>query len=294
MKRLAYALVIATAAFSGLYTVIYLARWEWHRALLAALFFVAAEVALATGAVISRLRALERRLDDGGWVGGSPATRARLAETAPPPRQPFSWLSSQGDRLNVFLPILRGAGVIASAAAWVVEHLARATARPVMESRLAERLAPFSWPAGGLLQGSAPAPRRRIRRSAALRATVALVVLAGAWSSVGALADATQTRPEQHMPGVQTVFELRLDGRRAVGKYERMAAELWGVCRPALRRTLPTPRFEPGPGGTVRVVIDTDLGYRGSVRIRGCLEDAAVDHVQAAVLSVWRGRPGQG
>ena len=43
------------------------------------------------------------------------------------------------------------AGVVLSAIAWMLERVARSTATPVLETRLARRLAPLSLPPGGLL-----------------------------------------------------------------------------------------------------------------------------------------------
>ena len=48
------------------------------------------------------------------------------------------------------MPVLMGVGALASALAWAVERLARATAGPVLERGLAGRMAPLSWPAAGL------------------------------------------------------------------------------------------------------------------------------------------------
>jgi hypothetical protein len=56
--------------------------------------------------------------------------------------------------MGVFVPVLMGMGVVASALAWVIERLARATARPALERRLAARLAPLSWPDGGLVRAA--------------------------------------------------------------------------------------------------------------------------------------------
>lgn len=128
VRRLALATAVFTAAACGVYTIVYLYRWEWHRALFAGLFFVAAEVLLATLAVFGRLTALERRLEATERRAPAPEVLARIHEAAPARRPPFAWL--EVDTFGVFLPILLGAGVLASAAAWVVQSLARVTARP--------------------------------------------------------------------------------------------------------------------------------------------------------------------
>lgn len=133
---------------SGIYVFVYLYRWEWNRALFAGMLFIATEVALATAMLTDKLRGLkssmpERRAD--------PRVVQRLHDAAPPPREPFAWLSPTDGRMGVFIPVLMGAGVVFSALAWLVERVARGTAGPVLEDRLAARLAPLSLPAGGLV-----------------------------------------------------------------------------------------------------------------------------------------------
>ncbi len=126
---------------SGLYFFVYLWRWEWNRALVAGVLFIAAEVGLATVVVLDRIRKL--------GVQARPETVARIHETAPPPRDHFAWLRPR-DELGVFVPVLMGVGAVVSAVAWVVERLARASAGPALERGLAGRLAPISWPEVGL------------------------------------------------------------------------------------------------------------------------------------------------
>jgi hypothetical protein len=142
-------------AASGAYVFVYLYRWEWNRALIAAAFFLAAEVALMGSAVLDRLRRLDAKLDDAAHR--TDTARRHLQATAPQPRNDhFAWLSpsSNGGEMNVFVPVLLGAGVILSGLAWLVERISRATAGAVMEDALAQRLGPLVLPSGGLV----PAP----------------------------------------------------------------------------------------------------------------------------------------
>lgn len=287
MRRLGLAVAVASAVATAIYTIVYLYRWEWHRALVAAVFLVVAEVGLATVAILRRLSALDQRLDTLATAPSPPETidvLHRVRESAPPPRPVFAWLSPQGT--NVFLPILLGAGVLASAAAWVVETLARATARPVLERRLATRLGALGLPAGGLL-APAPAmvttPSRRAPR--ALRwAGLTLVVAAGFAVGIAELADATQTRPHRARTGVRTVVELELHGQLAAAIPERVVTSLWQSCAGTLRRNLPDPVVTDLDGSRFRLEVPADLGVSTARRIRGCLEDAALDQVQAGVV----------
>lgn len=133
---------------SGVYIGVYLYRWEWNRALIAGMFFIIAEVGLGLALVLARLGRLEEK-------AGSPRHEellGRIRETAPPAHDHFEWLRDGGDKMGVFVPVLMGAGVVASALAWLVEKLARATARPALERGLASRLAPLAWPQDGLTE----------------------------------------------------------------------------------------------------------------------------------------------
>ncbi|HEX7277674.1 MAG TPA: hypothetical protein VF244_09905 [Acidimicrobiales bacterium] len=149
--RLASLFGMAVMAATALYFFVYLWRWEWNRALIAGVLFVAAEVAMLTAAVMDRIRRLSDHVD--GQLARRPDARvlARLQETAPAPHNQFAWLSPASGRTNVFVPVLMGMGVVMSALAWLVERLARATAAPAMERGLAARMSPLAWPADGLL-----------------------------------------------------------------------------------------------------------------------------------------------
>ena len=112
---------------TALYFFVYLWRWEWNRALIAGVLFVAAEVAMAT-ATILRPAAPPRRAPPG------PPTPPCWPASGRRPRRPVTtssgWRPSPS-QLSVFVPVLIGMGVVASGLAWLVERLARATAGPV-------------------------------------------------------------------------------------------------------------------------------------------------------------------
>lgn len=292
MKGLARLAAISAAGACAAYTIVYLYRWEWHRAIVAGLFLLVAEVALATLAVLQRLGTVERRLTEvaaGGRSPGcepSPAVLERVREAAPAPRPPFAWLAA--DRLGVFLPILLGAGVLASAAAWAVESLARATARPALERRLAVRLAAFALPAGGLLGPAPSGPSVTMRRTLVPWWWWALGVLtvAGLAFGIDELSDATQSRADVPRPGVQTVIELELHGELAGAVPTRVANSLWHSCVGSLRRQLPEPAVTGLGGSRLQLVVPVDVGAHTIRKLHGCLEDAGLDRVQAAVVTV--------
>lgn len=155
-RRLGTGLALVTLAGSGIYLFVYLYRWEWNRALIAGMFLLAAEMVLATTAVLNRLRAMEAAgvaTAAATPARGTPRPQvlARLHEAAPPARDHFAWMRPDAERLGVFVPILMGAGFVLSGLAWVVERLARSTAGPALEHGLAGRLAVLSLPAEGLV-----------------------------------------------------------------------------------------------------------------------------------------------
>ena len=120
-------------AAAGWYVFVYLYRWEWNRAIVAGVIFLAAEVALLGSVIITRLSTLSRRLD--GMVGSPPAgppderVLRRLRDHAPEPAKPFAWLGHS--QTNVFVPVLLGAGVVLSGLAWLVDRVARHHGRPL-------------------------------------------------------------------------------------------------------------------------------------------------------------------
>jgi hypothetical protein len=296
MRRLALALPLVMGLVCGAYTIIYLVRWEWNRAIIAGLFFVAVEIVFVAMVVVDRLRSVEARL---GLLAARPSRDAPTGETvrdaiaaaAPPARDHFGWLRDQAGRTNVFLPVLLGAGVLASSLAWVVEHLARATLSPVRERHLAESLGVLRPPVGGFLHGTVPEPvrPRPVRRvlfitgAALLAAGTALGTAAG----IDYVADRTQTRPDAHAPGVATHIELQLFGAVVAHDPERAFGHLWSLCTgPDVFRTrqLPAPAVEHGPPGRFRLEIDAHVGEHAMARLRGCLNDTTLDKVRGRVV----------
>ncbi len=149
VERLGLLVLVATLLGTGGYVFVYLYRWEWNRAILSGVLFVAAEIALVGWRLATRVSALDRRIDQ-LTADREDLRLTRLQETKPDPRVTIGWLS-RPEQLNVFVPVLMGAGVLMSGLAWAVERLARATAAPVAERGLAAKLAPLSLPPGGFL-----------------------------------------------------------------------------------------------------------------------------------------------
>lgn len=151
-RRLGGTIGAVTLVASGTYVFVYLYRWEWNRALISGVFFLAAELALATLLLAGRLQRVSA--DTAELRAELHRQRAvqHLRATAPAPRDHFAWISRAGQgQLNVFVPVLLGAGVLLSGLAWCVERLGRLTARPALERGLADRLGALAPPVAGLV-----------------------------------------------------------------------------------------------------------------------------------------------
>ena len=283
-RRLGLAIAVATALGSGAYVFIYLYRWEWNRALIAGMIFIAVEVVLLGAAILDRLNGLARRLDGLERGIADRQILARIQESAPPPRRHFAWLN-EADNTNVFVPVLMGAGVVISALAWAVEKIARGTARPVLEERLAARLAPIALVDEGSSAAVIPAHQRPVKRLLGVAILVTVAVVA-----VVALAGATQSRPDSIRDGTAT--ELRLD----VFSNSRIdptsaAVRLWEACSGTVPGIVKARSVEGSGTKTVGIELRPAIGPNGEKRLRGCLEDATLDKIQAAVVHVGhRGR----
>lgn len=146
-RRIGVLLLLVTLVAAGWYFFAYLFWWEWNRALVAGVIMVGAEVALATLFVMARLDELRRKVD----VASSRAERIRAHLDAAPSRGGrFAWLVKT-DSMNVFVPILLGAGVLISGLAWLVERIARLTQRGNTNTGLVRQLAALAPPSGGFL-----------------------------------------------------------------------------------------------------------------------------------------------
>ena len=305
MRRLVLLPAVLVPAITGLYLLLYLMRWEWHRAILAGILLVASEVVLLASVLLRRLVALDQRLDrieaaasaagspgarrGGGFEvtlpedEGVPTVASRLRATAPEPPSRFAWLKDS--QCNVFLPVLLGAGVLASALAWAVESVARATASPVLEKSLDVRLTRLALPSGGLI-GPPPPPMGppRPRRSPLRRSLAVVLVLSAGAMGADVLSDATQNRPDPFQPGMETDVTIRLVG--SLGDPEAWAHYLWGACAPVIARKSQGAEILHLADRDFRIDIPTAIGVYSERRLRGCLEDATVDHLQAQVLAV--------
>jgi hypothetical protein len=278
-RRMGLAIAIVTALGSGAYVFIYLYRWEWNRALIAGMIFIAVELALLGAAILDRLNNLGRRMDDLERGIVQRDVLARIQESAPAPRRHFAWLTDT-DRASVFVPVLMGAGVVISALAWAVERVARRTGRPVLEQRLAARIAPIALVQPGASVATVPPPQRPVKRI--LSATIMITV---AVAAVVALAGATQSRPDTIRDGTATELKLNVFSNSRMDP-TGAAVRLWEACSGTVPRAVSARSFQGSDETAVRIELRPGIGPNGERKLRGCLEDATLDNIQAAVVNV--------
>ncbi|MFE9443517.1 hypothetical protein ACFYO2_32070 [Streptomyces sp. NPDC006602] len=281
-----------SAAYAGYYTVLYLTRWEWQRALISAALLIVVEVFLATVLLLTRLSRLEDRLEQSD--ARVEEVRKRLEQTRDPVPNRFNWLRSgdltdvNGSRTFVFVPVLMVAGAALSGVAMVLQKVAGATARPGAERRLAGRLAALTAPpaAGTAALEDQPAvpPARTGRRAIAVVAAVAgLVLVPLLWS---ALADATQTRAEKAPDAASTtmVFRVETRGDQSPQAVQLAAQDLWETCRRSTASENGDATLNRMDAGVYTGVVRPALPSHDVMRLRGCIEDANTNRTSAVVL----------
>ena len=298
-RRIGYLVGVASAIASGVYLLVYLYRWEWNRALIAGVFFIAAEVGLGLAVLMGRLARIERRLDEVSLAPpaapvADPTVLRRIEEAAPAPSRPFAWLDEDTTRMNVFVPLLMGAGLVVSAVAWVVERVAKATATPRLERSLAARLGPLALPEGGFVGGPVTpiadrvdALRKHLRVARARRFVAAVLVVVLSAGALDAFMDATQDRPDPHIADGQTdlVVDIRHRNPRIMINVTEAATAYWAVCQRVLPRHLELIDIVPAGGSQARMVLQPAVGEHGLRRFRGCMADVYFDRWISSVES---------
>jgi hypothetical protein len=293
-------LTLAVLVAAGTYLLVYLYRWEWNRALISGLFFLAAEVAYVGSSLRAEIAGLRDRIEALG-VGNAPGVpRPRAAPGARDarPARPFAWLrETTTGQTNVFVPVLLGAGVILSAVAFVVERVAGAVATASVDRTAAGRLAALEPPAHGLLEAAPePTPPEAARpggrtgvTALAVRLAALVVLVLAIGAAIGLLADATQSRPTPVAPGTSTVVELSIDQRRPRPASE--AAEALAVaCHGTLRSGSEITNVVALGDDRVQLEVTPALSELRRRRLFGCLQDATLDLVQARVVG-WTSTP---
>lgn len=134
LRGIGILVAVVTALGALAFALLYMARWEWHRALVAGIAFVGAEVGVGIIMILRRLDGM-----------AEPRERRRPPDTPPVRHDPvspeFPWLSHTRERHGVFVPILLGGGVLVTAVTWLIEKVSSGagSSRPAAYER-------FSFP----------------------------------------------------------------------------------------------------------------------------------------------------
>lgn len=292
--RLGRLLSAVVLVVSGSYVFIYLVRWEWNRALIAGLFFLAAELVLIADVLLARFVGLSSQIEQERTREQTTALAARLRANRPDSPGPFAWLAPDRDRLSVFLPILIGAGVVLSAVAYLVEQLSRVTAVPVAEHELARGLSTMALPAEGLAPlGRLPhappvalAPPRAgwVWRWLAAGGLV-VVLAAGILAGVRWLLSV----PEDPDPGRAVTVDLVVMRRNLEHQDLDVGLALWTACRVRVPESVDLMSLEPidaSDPARLRLTMSPGPGESDTREFMGCLQDTVIERVRADVLAV--------
>ncbi|MGW0830079.1 hypothetical protein [Streptomyces prunicolor] len=297
MRRIAYVFGSLAAAGAGTYLVVYLYRWQWQRAILCGILLLVVEVMLLGIVLLARLTRIEERVKE------SDARQRELTErqedvlvrlrqgSVEREGARFRWLEETTDRTYVFVPVLMVTGVLLSGLAWVVQRIAAATGRPA-ERRLAGRLAVLAAPEQPGVVGELedpPALGRRAKRRTARVAVVGVVGAALLAALVVGLADLTQTREQSASGSEATSVLVQVDVRGADMTAERQALaaqQVWERCRDSTSVPLNHATLGSLGDGMFAGVVRPALAEHDRMRLRGCLEDAALDRAHLTVMGM--------
>lgn len=294
VRRFGRLLALVVLVFAGYFVVLYLLRWEWNRALVAGVFFLAAEIFLVADLVLVRLTVLSRQVELARETEEIRALAAQLRRNRPPAKGPFAWLTEPKDRTYVFVPILLAAGILLSAVAFIVERLSRVTATPVAEHELARGLASMALPRTGLAPTGQlartrwdeprPAAKRNASRTWIIAAVVVILTL-----SVVVLRVVLITRPEAADPNAALVVDLEVQRNDLEQTEASIALSLWGICRVRIPEQAALESLEasdPDNPGRFRMVVAPAPARFDAREFTGCLEDAVIERALADVTSV--------
>jgi hypothetical protein len=300
VRRLVYLGLGAMVVATGAYLVVYLARWEWQRALMSGELLLVSLIVLLAVAGAHRLARLDRRLTEllerAERADTAPVERVRPAGVPAPAARPygtpesgvapkFRWLEPDSESYGVFIPVLLGAGIVVTGLAALVERVAswfgRSGGSVVPEA--------LRLPTGGVLAGApdlaVPGPDRRrwIKLTAWLAAAAVLVALV-----IGELAERTQDRPDDPVgaPASTVIIEASTRGHTGAATVQPLASRLWEYCKGSTRPYIEQGALAPLGGDRFALVVQPALGEHALRRLKGCLQDTVVDRGKFRVISI--------
>ncbi len=116
-------------------------------------------------------------------------------------------------------------------------------------------------------------------------AGLAVLVLALSFG-IDALADATQTRPDQRHADQRTEVVMRLSSQHYNQSLATGAFALWTSCSATVSGALVAPGIVNDGNGQFRFSVHPSLGRHGKERLTGCLRDLTIERLPAHVVSV--------
>ncbi len=294
VRRLARLLSAVVLVASGTYVFVYLVRWEWNRALIAGVFFLAAEIALVADVLSHRVGSLGARIEQERTREQTTALAARLRANRPDTPGPFAWLAPDRDRLDVFLPILIGAGVLLSALAYVVEQVSRVTAVPVAEHELARGLATMALPVEGIaplgrLPRTPPSPVPQPRMRTFWRGITAAGLVALVAAGILTAAQYLLSVPADPDPGRSQSIDLVVMRRNLEQADREVAMALWSACQVRLPEGVALASLEPidpADPAKLRMTLHPAPGTSDTKEFVGCVQDGVIERARADVLAV--------
>ena len=239
---------------SGVYTLLYLWRWEWERAQIAGVFFLASLMMLSTQLILRRLASLPR---------SGPSGDDTHAAVGVAPSKPFAW-TEPDQNTYIFLPVLLGFGVALSVLAAAAERLvAYALGGAGQSGRRSAHTLPRFLVVGLLAAG--------------LVAAVVTIVIAR---------DRLMTRPETPVPGERT-YLLEVRGRGTDVDVIDTVETLALTCRDRGRvPVLSVLDVQATAAATAELTVEPVLGRYGAARFEGCLTDAILERRVVEIVSI--------
>jgi hypothetical protein len=247
-------LLLSVLATSGLYVLLYLWRWEWERAQIAGVFFLASLIVFSTQLVLRRIAQMSS--------APAPASGQTVPASVAPSR-PLSW-TEPDQETHIFLPVLLGFGVALS-----------------LIAAAAERLVAF------VVGPSSPGRRRSGRtvpESVVAALLVVILVLVGAVIVVAR--HRLMTREETPLAGTRT-YVLEVEGRHVDVDVADSVTTLAWFCRDRAHvDELSVLEVRATSDDTGALVVRPVLDRFGAARFEGCLTDAVLDRRTVALLDV--------
>ncbi|HEU5157210.1 MAG TPA: hypothetical protein VFU43_09445 [Streptosporangiaceae bacterium] len=269
--------LLAALAGSGAYTIVYIYRWEWQRALIAAVMFLAALLIALTLVILDRLSRLERRLEGigAGNLAGTAYGRSPASLGGNPLDHDFPWLhvADAKAETHVFIPILLSAGLLMSLVAALVERTAAFAG-----------VGPPRTAAPASLTGTAN--RREKFRVRARTIVLAVAVGMAVGASVHLLRGALMFTPEPQVPGSRVmVIDVSTRGDPVTPPAEPVAV-MAAFCRTTTHSHIAIDRVETLSPRRARLVVSPLLRPIAQRRYEGCLQDARLDYQLLDVVEV--------